>query len=63
MAKASRAFTNANASVSPGQQQRMIAEQTAAFLAGGGHIQQIPKGVSGQPRLGGPQLVKPEPSA
>jgi hypothetical protein len=35
----------------------MIAEQTAAFLAGGGEIQRIPRGVSGQPKLGGPQLT------
>ncbi len=38
------------------QQHRLIAEQTAQFLNGGGEIQHIPRGVSGQPKLGGPSL-------
>ena len=38
------------------QQHRLIAEQTAQFLNGGGEIQQIPRGVSGQPKLGGPSM-------
>jgi len=37
------------------EQQRIIAAETAAFIAGGGQIQQIPKGVSGYAKLGGPQ--------
>jgi hypothetical protein len=35
--------------------QQAIAEQTAAFLASGGKIQQIPNGVSGHSQLGSPQ--------
>lgn len=54
MAKASREFTHSNRSVPPVEQQRVIAEKTAAFLAGGGQIQQIPKGVSGYPKPGSP---------
>ena len=38
------------------QQHRLIAQQTAQFLQGGGEIQQIPRGVSGQPKLGGPSM-------
>ena len=40
----------------PVDQQRLIAEQTAAFLASGHRIQQIPRGVSGQLNLGGPRM-------
>ena len=61
MATASRPFTKANAGVPAPEQQRIIAEQTAAFLAGGGQIQRIPRGVSGQPKLGGPQMPAAEP--
>ena len=60
MAMASRPFTKANAGVPAPEQQRMIAEQTAAFLASGGQIQRIPRGVSGQAKLGGPQMPPPE---
>lgn len=56
MAMASKPFTKSASGVAAPEQQRMIAEQTAAFLAGGGQIQCIPRGVSGQPRLGGPQF-------
>ncbi len=56
MAKPTRTITHAKQSAPPLVQQRQIAEQTAAFLAGGGTIQQIPNGVSGQPKLGGPSL-------
>ncbi|MCG3171703.1 MAG: hypothetical protein CALGDGBN_03344 [Pseudomonadales bacterium] len=56
MAKPARVYTQGNAVPSAAEQQRQIAEQTAAFLAGGGRIQQIPRGVSGQPRLGGPPV-------
>ncbi len=38
------------------QQHRLITAQVAQFLQGGGEIQQIPRGVSGQPKLGGPSL-------
>lgn len=38
------------------QQHRLIAEQVAQFLQGGGEIQKIPRGVSGQPKLGGPSM-------
>lgn len=34
-----------------------IAEQTARFLAGGGKIQQIPTGVSGQVATSGPRHI------
>lgn len=54
MAKASREFIQSNRSVPPVEQQRVIAEKTAAFLAAGGQIQQIPKGVSGYPKPGTP---------
>ncbi|MDB6063004.1 MAG: hypothetical protein JWM78_3107 [Verrucomicrobiaceae bacterium] len=56
MAKANKVFTQTNKAAPPIQHQRAIAEQTAAFLAGGGKIQQIPNGVSGQAKLGGPKL-------
>ena len=57
--KASRKFA---AGVPSPRLQRQIEEETAAFLAGGGEIQRIPRGVSGQPKLGGPQLaVAPDP--
>jgi len=59
MSKPTRAFTQANRPAPPIEQQRLIAEQTAAFLAKGGAIQQIPNGVSGQPRLGGVSAVAP----
>jgi hypothetical protein len=38
------------------QQHRLITAQVAQFLQGGGEIQQIPRGVSGQPKLGGPSM-------
>lgn len=57
MAKPTRTVSHAKQSAPPIQQQREIAAQTAAFLAGGGKIQQIPNGVSGQPKLGGPTLT------
>ena len=56
MAKPSRSSTQANMAVPTAEQQRIIAEKTAAFLAGGGEIQRIPKGVSGYTKLGGPQI-------
>lgn len=56
MAKPSRSSIQANAAVPTAEHQRIIAEKTAAFLAGGGEIQQIPKGVSGYGKLGGPQV-------
>jgi len=55
MAKSSRPFTRTHgAAVSPPEQHRFIAEQTEAFLAAGGRIQQIARGVSGNPRLAAP---------
>ena len=60
MAMANRPFSKAGAGVPAPEQQRMIAEQTAAFLASGGQIQRIPRGVSGQAKLGGPQMPAPE---
>ena len=59
MSKPTRAFTQTSRTAPPLQHQRAIAEQTAAFLAKGGTIQQIPNGVSGQPKLGGPMLSAP----
>lgn len=56
MTKATKSFTQTNKTPPPIQHQRAIAEQTEAFLAKGGKIQQIPNGVSGQPKLGGPSL-------
>jgi hypothetical protein len=56
MAKASRPYSRATPGAPPLEQQRLIAEQTAAFLTRGGQIQRIPRGVSGQPQLGGPQF-------
>lgn len=57
MSKSNRTFTPARQLAPPLEQQRKITEQTAEFLAGGGVIQQIPKGVSGQPKLGGPSFT------
>lgn len=57
MAKATRSFIPANKTAPPLEQQRQIAEQTAAFLAKGGSIQQVANGVSGQTSLGGPRLA------
>lgn len=34
-----------------------IEEQVQAFLAGGGEIQQVPKGVSGQTNTSGPKHI------
>lgn len=56
MTKITRTVSHAKHSAPPLDQQREIAAQTAAFLARGGEIQQIPNGVSGQPKLGGPAL-------
>lgn len=56
MAKPNRTVTHAKQSAPPLVQQRQIAQQTADFLAKGGAIQQIPNGVSGQAKLGGPSL-------
>jgi hypothetical protein len=63
MSKAAKPFSRTNASAHPAGQQRMIAEQTAAFLSGGGEIQKIPRGVSGQAKLGGPMLRPREGAA
>lgn len=57
MAKPTRTISHAKHAAPPLEQQREIAEQTAAFLAKGGAIQQIPNGVSGQPKLGGPMFT------
>jgi hypothetical protein len=57
MAVPSRPFNKSSTGVPAPELQRQIAEQTAAFLAGGGEIQRIPRGVSGQPKLGGPQFT------
>ncbi len=55
MARQARVYTQSAVASSVADQQRLIAEETAAFIAGGGEIQQIPRGVSGLPRPGGPQ--------
>ncbi len=60
MTKLNRTVSHAKHSAPPFHQQREIAVQTAAFLANGGKIQQIPSGVSGQPKLGGPSLTTAE---
>lgn len=57
MSKQSKPFPQTGRAAPPIQHQRAIAEQTAAFLAKGGSIQQVPSGVSGQPKLGGPSFV------
>jgi len=54
MAKPTRIISHSKQITPPLAQQRLIAEQTEAFLAGGGKIQQVPNGVSGQSKLGGP---------
>lgn len=51
MARPVKPITRNRTAPPPIEQQRAIAEQTEAFLAGGGTIQRIPNGVSGQ-RLG-----------
>ena len=62
MAKPSRSSIQANAAVPTAEHQRIIAEKTAAFLAGGGEIQQLPQGVSGYSKLGGPQVPVAAPA-
>ena len=57
MAKSDRVFPRKAQSPPPLEQQLQIVDQTAAFLAKGGAIQQIPNGVSGQPKLGGPSFT------
>ena len=59
--KSNRAASHAKQSAPPLKEQRLIAEQTAAFLANGGKIQSIPRGVSGQSKLGGPTLASTPP--
>lgn len=60
MSRTMRPIIRSHISAPPIALQRAIAEQTAAFLAGGGKIQQIPNGVSGQPHLGAaPQARTP----
>lgn len=41
----------------PGIDSHSIEEQTAAFIAAGGKIQQIPSGVSGQVQTSGPRHI------
>lgn len=57
MAKPNRTVSHSKQSAPPLEQQREIAKQTAAFLARGGEIKQIPNGVSGQSKLGGPMFT------
>jgi len=63
MTKLNRTVSHAKHAAPPLHQQREIAVQTAAFLANGGEIQQIPSGVSGQPKLGGPSLMSTDAKA
>lgn len=49
MAREPKPINRGSQSAPPLAQQQAIAEQTAKFLAGGGKIQKIPSGVSGQP--------------
>jgi hypothetical protein len=58
-----RAFTQSSRPAPPLDQQRVIAEQTEAFLARGGEIQQIPNGVSGQVGFGAPRTTGNIPPA
>lgn len=58
MAKPFKAFTRSTTAAHPVEQKLKIAEQTAAFLSSGGTIQQIPRGFSGQPSLGGPSYPR-----
>jgi len=55
MARPAKTGLQSGSAVPMAEQQRIIAAETAAFIAGGGQIQQIPKGVSGYAKLGGPQ--------
>ncbi|MDX9875748.1 MAG: hypothetical protein RBS88_12630 [Spongiibacteraceae bacterium] len=52
MSRIKKPITRHTVSAPPIAQQQEIAEQTAAFLARGGKVQQIPSGVSGQQHLG-----------
>jgi hypothetical protein len=63
MAKPFKAFTRSTTAAHPVEQKLKIAEQTAAFLSSGGTIQQIPRGFSGQPSLGGPSYPRAETKA
>lgn len=59
--KSNRAASYAKQPAPPFKEQRLIVEQTEAFLANGGKIQVIPRGVSGQIKLGGPNLKNAAP--
>lgn len=63
MSKTIKPIVRKNTPAPPLAQQQAIAEQTAAFLAKGGKVEQIPSGVSGQQRLGGPQYGRPVSAA
>jgi hypothetical protein len=58
MTKSVKPIIRSQSAPPPLAQQQAIAAQTAAFLSGGGKIQKIPNGVSGQQRLGGPMFAK-----
>lgn len=54
---ATRTTKSKRKSADAAQSHRSISEQTAAFLAAGGHIETIPSGVSGQLSLNGPRYT------
>ena len=60
MSKAKKLPIRKDPAPAPMKEHRLIAEQTAAFLAKGHKIQKIPRGVSGQTNLGGPALQTTE---
>ena len=62
MANSSRPFTKSSARSPATEQQSSIAQQTAEFLQRGGKIQHVERGVSGQPKLGGPQAKPAQPA-
>nr|WP_277611312.1 hypothetical protein [Microbulbifer celer] len=55
--KASGASKRGKDSNTPLESRESIESQVQAFLSGGGEIQQIPKGVSGQTNTSGPKHI------
>lgn len=61
MSKPTKGFTRSTTAAHPVNEKLRIAEQTAAFLSSGGTIQQIPRGLSGQPGLSGGSYPRANP--
>lgn len=58
MARQAKVPARVAAAMLASDQHQLIAEEIATFLESGGEIQQIPRGVSGMPRMGGAQTQR-----